>query len=122
MFDMCRNSLRLIVMTIAIAGLGTAAHAQTVRGLNEAPGAQRSSDVTGDAPPLFLGEPEAQIKGDKIKRETFRSQPAGQNQNWNLDIGRFQPPIHDDPNQVADDLTENYSGMRLRLPFRGGTK
>mgnify|MGYP007073204953 CR=1 FL=1 len=70
----------------------------------------------------FLMEPDAQLKGDRIKDETFNSQPAGQNQNWNLDIGRFQPKINDDPNRVAPDLEGDYSGLRLRLPLRGGLR
>lgn len=70
----------------------------------------------------FLLEPEIEIKGDRIKRETYRSQPAGQNQNWNLDIGRFQPKIDDDPNDLIEDDKQGYSGMRLRLPLRGGLR
>lgn len=76
----------------------------------------------GQTPSPFLLEPEAQIRGDNIKSQTYNSQPAGENKNWNLDIGRFQPPVNEDPNRLADDLEGSYSGMRLRLPFRGRTE
>lgn len=88
--------------------------------LNTVPGEAPGTGAGTISP--FLMEPDAQIKGDRIKDETFKSLPAGQNQNWNLDIGRFQPKINDDPNGVAPDLEGDYSGMRLRLPLRGGLR
>ena len=73
-------------------------------------------------PSEFLMEPDAQIKGFNIKQRTFRSQAVGQNKAWDLDIGRFQGGIDEDPNHVFEDLdNDTYSGMRLRLPFRGRT-
>jgi hypothetical protein len=115
--------LLLIFVSIIVAGSCLPATAQPVKGVTDegvTPGG--NSVPSGETPSQFLMDPEAQIKGNDIKRKTYRSQPAGQNQNWNLDIGRFQPPINEDPNQLAEDLEDsNYSGVRLRLPFRGRT-
>ena len=119
---MCpRHPQYLIVAALALT-LTTPAGAQPVKGLDAPVGADASSPSSGEAGSQFLIEPEVGIKGDRIKRQTYRSQAAGQNRNWNLDIGRFQAPTNEDPNQLADDLTNsNFSGMRLRLPFRGRT-
>lgn len=100
-------------MVLFALALGPA-HAQSP------PNDSQSQNTAPAQPSPFLLEPEFKVKGDEIKSQTYRSQPAGQNQNWNLDIGRFQPKFEDDPNKLAPDLEGNYSGMRLRLPLRGG--
>lgn len=107
----------------ALAAAPYAAQAQTVRGL-DSPGVgdTQGSSANSGPPSSFIIEPEAQIEGDRIKQQTYRSQAIGKNRNWDLDIGRFQAPIDEDPNGLAEDLEDsNYSGMRLRLPFRGRT-
>jgi len=103
------------IATLLLYGFAQSANAQV-------PQPDLVPENTQQAAPAspFLLEPEVEIKGDEIKRETYRSQSAGQNQNWNLDIGRFQPKINDDPNDLIDDDKQGYSGMRLRLPLRGG--
>ncbi|MDA7947614.1 MAG: hypothetical protein MPJ78_09055 [Hyphomicrobiaceae bacterium] len=106
----------VIVLATLAAPRGDA-RAQAVRGLD----AQDSNGQPG-APSSFIIEPDAQIKGDQIKQRTYRSQAVGKNRNWDLDIGRFQPLINEDPSGLAEDIEDNdYSGMRLRLPFRGRT-
>lgn len=117
---LCRQAILAAFLT---ASASSSAYAQAngpSAPLNTTPGATPQDGAGAISP--FLMEPEAQIKGDRIKEETFNSQPTGQNQNWNLDIGRFQPKINDDPNRVAPDLEEDYSGIRLRLPLRGGLR
>ena len=116
--------LSLIAAMAALAGGMSYAGAQSVQGLpdnaaaNRAPGGAPATQE----PSQFLIEPGTQIEGDNIKQQTFRSQAAGQNRNWNLDIGRFQGGIDEDPNRVFEDLdNDTYSGLRLRLPFRGRT-
>ena len=111
------SALSALLVAIAVSAFPSWSQAQNVKGV----GTEESKDSA--TPPLielspFLLEPEVQIRGDQIKQETYRSQPAGQGQNWNLDIGRFQSPINEDPNDLAQDLEQPYSGMRLRLPFR----
>ncbi|MEM8743128.1 MAG: hypothetical protein AAGF14_00680 [Pseudomonadota bacterium] len=91
-----------------------------MRGL-DSPGTGEAPPSTG-APSSFIIEPDAQIQGDQIKQQTYRSQSVGKNQNWDLDIGRFQAPYNEDPAGLAEDIEDSdYSGMRLRLPFRGRT-
>ncbi len=116
-----RNPLFLAVAALVLT-LAAPVSAQAVKGLNAQGGApDASSLLSGEAPSQFLIEPEAEIMGDRIKLQTYRSQAVGQNKNWDLDIGRFQAPINEDPSGLADDLTNStFSGMRLRLPFRGG--
>lgn len=116
-----RELVQAAALALAIAGSAVQARAQGVPSATADSATPPIVNPSAGSSP-FLLDPGAQIEGDRIKRETYRSQPAGQNQNWNLDIGRFQPQVDDDPNQLADDLKENYSGMRLRLPFRGGTE
>jgi hypothetical protein len=121
------QSLRLSLIT-AMAALivwVSPAGAQNIPALPDnaaattAPGAEPDIQV----PSEFLIEPDAQIKGLAIKQKTYRSQAVGQNKGWDLDIGRFQGGIDEDPNRVFEDLdNDTYSGMRLRLPFLGGTK
>ncbi|GBE43970.1 hypothetical protein BMS3Bbin10_02054 [bacterium BMS3Bbin10] len=118
---MRQRSPQFLLSAALALTLAAPAGAQSVKGLN-APGAGAPSLPSSEAPSQFLIEPEAEIKGDRIKQQTYRSQAVGQNRNWDLDIGRFQAPINEDPNQLADDLTNSdFSGMRLRLPFRGRT-
>ena len=119
---MRRKSQQILFAAALTFACAAPAGAQSVQGVNNPGGAPAASSLpSGDPLSLFLLEPEAEIKGNRIKQQTYRSQAAGQNKNWNLDIGRFQAPVNEDPNQLADDLTEgNFSGMRLRLPFRGG--
>jgi len=119
---MRRKSQQILFAAALTFACAAPAGAQSVQGVNNPGGAPAASSLpSGDPLSLFLLEPEAEIKGNRIKQQTYRSQAAGQNRNWNLDIGRFQAPVNEDPNQLADDLTEgNFSGMRLRLPFRGG--
>jgi len=111
----------IAVLLLALAVFVPAAKAQTVKGIDSPEaGAGQQPAISGGAPSSFLIEPDAQIKGDKIKRQTYRSQSVGQNKNWDLDIGRFQAPINEDPNRLMEDLDDsNYSGMRLRLPLGG---
>jgi len=113
----------LVSLILALAGPYARAYSQNIKGLNDNGGtAAQKSLPLGQTPSQFLIEPEAQIKGDKIKNQTYRTQPAGQNKNWDLDIGRFQPPITSEPDQFAvDPEIDTYTGMRLRLPFRGRT-
>ena len=117
--------LSLIATMAALAGGMSFAVAQSVQGLpNNAtanPAPQGAPAV--QLPSEFLIEPDAQIEGLNIKQHTFRSQAVGKNKTWDLDIGRFQGEIEEDPNRVFEDLdNDTYSGMRLRLPFRGGTR
>lgn len=118
------NHLKITaVLVFALAAPHHGALAQAVKGL-DAPdaGANSPAGIDADKPSSFLIEPEAEIKGDQIKRRTYRSQAVGQNKNWDLDIGGFQAPVDEDPNRLVEDLEDsNYSGMRLRLPFRGRT-
>jgi len=117
--------LSLITVMAAFTVWVSSSVAQTVPGL---PDNAAANTVSGAAPVIqvpseFLIEPDAQIKGLSIKQKTYRSQAVGQNKAWDLDIGRFQGGIEEDPNRVFEDLdNETYSGMRLRLPFLGGTK
>lgn len=108
------------VVCLAMGAFQPNATAQTVRGL-DSPGTGEAPPSAG-APSSFIIEPDAQIKGDQIKQQTYRSQSVGKNQNWDLDIGRFQAPYNEDPAGLAEDIEDSdYSGMRLRLPFRGRT-
>ena len=108
------------VVIFATGAFQADVQAQTVRGL-DSPGAGEGAPPAG-TPPSFIIEPDAQIKGDQIKQQTYRSQAVGKNQNWDLDIGRFQAPYNEDPQGLAEDIQDSdYSGMRLRLPFRGRT-
>lgn len=113
----------LVSLTLALAGAYAPAYSQNIKDLNENGGnAAQKSPPLNETPSQFLIEPETQIKGDRIKNQTYRTQQAGQNKNWDLDIGRFQPPITDEPDQFAvDPEIDTYTGMRLRLPFRGRT-
>ncbi len=64
----------------------------------------------------------AEQEGEAIKSQTYRSTPIGSNQNWSLDIGRFQSGGPDDPvslDERLDQLHQGYAGMRLRVPLRG---
>ncbi len=113
----------LVSLILALAGAYAPVYSQNIKNPNDNGGnaAQKSTPVS-ETPSQFLIEPEAQIKGDRIKNQTYRTQQAGQNKNWDLDIGRFQPPITDEPDQFAvDPEIDTYTGMRLRLPFRGRT-
>lgn len=119
---MSRRSPQVLILAALALALAAPSVAQSVKGLDAPGGADASSPSQGEGTSQFLIEPEAEIKGDRIKQQTYRSQAVGQNRNWDLDIGRFQAPINEDPNQFADDLTNSdFSGMRLRLPFRGRT-
>lgn len=123
---MSRTLLATVVGPIAFAGLLAVLswpHTPEARAQNVDTTAESAAGTAPAQPEQspFLLEPEVQIKGDNIKSQTYNTQPAGQNKNWNLDIGRFQPQVNEDPNRLADDLDTDYSGMRLRLPFRGRT-
>lgn len=120
---MCRTSQKILFAAALSFACAAPASAQSIKGdIGAGGGPAASSLPSEDTLSPFLIEPDAAIQGNLIKQQTYRSQAAGQNRNWNLDIGRFQTPIDEDPNKLADDLTEgNYSGMRFRLPFRGGT-
>ena len=116
--------LSLIAAMTALAGAMSSAVAQSGPGGNDnaAANAAPAGVPAIQAPSDFLMEPDAQIEGLNIKQRTYRSQAVGQNKAWDLDIGRFQGEIDQDPNRVYEDLDNNtYSGMRLRLPFRGRT-
>ena len=121
MFRRLSHYMAAAILTLILTA---SAGAQTVKGLDDPDGTTGVPSLpSGDAPSQFLIEPDAAIKGNNIKQQTYRSQATGQNKNWNLDIGRFQTPINEDPNQVAEDLKDrNFSGMRFRLPLRGGTR
>ena len=109
------------VLLLALSAFVPATVAQTVKGIDDPEvGTGQQPAIGGGSPSSFLIEPDAQIKGEKIKRQTYRSQSVGQNKNWDLDIGRFQAPINEDPNRLMEDIDDsNYSGMRLRLPLGG---
>ncbi len=119
---MYRTSLQILFAAAVTFACAAPVSAQSVKGVNSPDEALAASPNPSDgALSLFLLEPEAEIQGNRIKQQTYRSQAAGQNKNWNLDIGRFQEPVNEDPNQLAEELREgNFSGMRFRLPFRGG--
>jgi hypothetical protein len=130
MFNHRRKMLLLASLALVLAGPYAPVAAQIVKGLNDniGGGATQHTLPSGEGPSQFLLDPDAQIKGDTIKQQTFRSDPAGQNKNWNLDIGRFQGDYRVDPNSVVspsralEDLdNDTFSGVRLRLPFRGRT-
>jgi hypothetical protein len=124
MFNHRPTMLPIACLVLALAGPFTPAIAQTIQGLNNNTGidnAARGAQPPGGGSSQFLIEPETQIKGDVIKQKTYRTDPAGQNQNWNLDIGRFQGDYTEDTDHTLKDLdNDTFSGMRLRLPFRGG--
>ncbi len=126
MFNSCRKIFYVAGLALALAGQYTPGNAQNVRGLNEnsvSGGTTQPALPPSEGASQFLIEPEAQIKGDTIKQKTYRSDPAGQNQNWNLDIGRFQGDYNEDPKSALDAPdNDTFSGVRLRLPFRGGTE
>ena len=113
--------LSLIAAAVTLIGGGISAFAQSIQGLPDNSADERPHSE-------FLLEPDAQIQGENIKQQTFRSQAAGKNKNWDLDIGRFQGKIDEDPNNslynhtIEDANRDTFSGMRLRLPFRGGTE
>lgn len=123
MFSQHRKMLLIACMALAVAGPYAPAAAQNVQGLNDnSGGAARPAQPPVEGPSQFIIEPEAQIKGDTIKQQTYRSDPAGQNKNWNLDIGRFQGDYKENPNRALESQdNDTFSGMRLRLPFRGRT-
>lgn len=120
--------LSLIAAMSALAGGMSSAVAQNVQGVpdnaaaNSAPGGVPAIQM----PSEFLMEPDAQIEGFNIKQQTYRSKAVGQNKAWDLDIGRFQGRYDEDPNNLNNAVQEldeeTYSGMRLRLPFRGRTE
>ncbi len=118
----------LVSLILALAGAYAPVYSQNIKGLNENGGnaAQKSTPVS-ETPSQFLIEPEAQIKGDRIKKQTYRTQQVGQNKNWDLDMGRFQGKLDEDPNNphsnrtIEDVNRDTFTGMRLRLPFRGRT-
>jgi hypothetical protein len=123
---MSRTLLTSIVSPIALAGLLAVlswphAPEACAQGVDTTVGSATGTASAQPEQSPFLLEPDVQIKGDNIKSQTYNTQPAGQNKNWNLDIGRFQPQVKEDPNRLADDIDTDYSGMRLRLPFRGRT-
>jgi hypothetical protein len=130
MFNHRRKMLLLASLALVLAGPYAPVAAQNIKGLNDNIGGDATQHTlpSGEGPSQFLIDPDAQIKGDAIKQQTFRSDPAGQNKNWNLDIGRFQGDYRVDPNSVVspsralEDLdNDTFSGVRLRLPFRGRT-
>jgi hypothetical protein len=118
----------LVALILALAGAYAPVYSQNIKDLNENGGnaAQKSTPVS-ETPSQFLIEPEAQIKGDRIKKQTYRTQQVGQNKNWDLDMGRFQGKLDEDPNNphsnrtIEDVNRDTFTGMRLRLPFRGRT-
>ena len=123
MFNLRRKIQFMTFLTLVLAWPYAPVTAQTVKGLdNNSSGTSQPTLSMGEGKSEFLIDPEAQIKGENIKQHTYRSDPAGQNKNWNLDIGRFQDEYKDDPNRISDKLdNDSFSGMRLRLPFRGRT-
>lgn len=69
-----------------------------------------------------LIDPQVQRDADEIKKQTWRSAPAGEQGNWTLDIGRFEEDKDEEQDlreRISEDV-ESYSGMRLRLPLKGG--
>lgn len=99
---------------LLFAGTATSALAQT------AP-SQPPSDLS-TLPPSTLVDPQAEKDAARIKSQTWRSAPVGQNKNWNLDIGHFKEDksLEQDLRQRIDEDVDAYSGMRLRLPLKGG--
>lgn len=130
MFDNYRELLRSVAVVLVLAVSGSLANAQTIRGIDEY-GGEGMDDYHGslagsaNADGLtseFIIEQETETKGANIKLNSFNSKAVGQNKNWDLDMGRFQEELRSDPNQPQiDKFKENYSGMRLKLPFRGRT-
>jgi len=123
MLNLLRKIQFMTILTLALAWPYAPVAAQNVKGLdNNSGGTSRPTLSLGEGKSEFLIDPEAQIKGENNKLHTYRSDPAGQNKNWNLDIGRFQDEYKEDPNRIAEELDkDSFSGVRLRLPFRGRT-
>lgn len=113
----------LLTLLLVLTSVMSNAQAQVPAPTAEPGTANLPENTSREPTSPFLIEPDAQLKGDKIKQQTYKSQPAGENQNWNLDIGRFQEPIDTNPPLTdSEKLNENYTGMRLRLPLRGKTR
>lgn len=122
MQPMCLSLITLLATLVVFAASAGAQNAATEPS-SASTIAAPDTPSANQGPSEFLIEPDAQLKGLTIKQKTYRSGAVGQKKAWDLDIGRFQGGYEQDPNRVFEDTDENnYSGMRLRLPFLGGTK
>lgn len=68
----------------------------------------------------FQVDPIIEQQADRIKQQTYRSRGVGEQKTWNLDIGRFQDNIPEPRQDFLDEPIGSYSGLRLRMPLRGG--
>lgn len=119
-----RHKIRFITfLTLVLAWPYAPVTAQQVKGLDSnISGTSQPTLTLGEGKSDFLIDPDAEIKGENNRLHTYRTDPAGQNKNWNLDIGRFQDEYKEDPNRISEELdNDSFSGVRLRLPFRGRT-
>ena len=78
------------------------------------------------APPgleTTLGEttldPDAQLDAERIREKTYRSQPVGEVGNWSLDVGNFATEPTPQEKEFDTAPQDSYTGLRLRLPFKG---
>lgn len=73
----------------------------------------------GYSPALTL-DPDAQRQADQIRKEQYKSDTIGQGGNLSLDIGKFVTEPDPIERSMPDVQEDSYTGMRLRLPLRGG--
>ncbi|MEC9368628.1 MAG: hypothetical protein VX871_08035 [Pseudomonadota bacterium] len=71
------------------------------------------------APSMAL-DPDAQRRADQIRREQYKSETIGQGGNLSLDVGKFVTDTNPVERSLPDVQEESYTGMRLRLPLKGG--
>jgi len=130
MCDKYRELLSINAVALALAMSVSLANAQIIHGIEEygeegmedyhgsLAGSVYPEGLTSD----FIIKQETETQGSNIKLKSFNTKAIGQNKNWDLDIGSFQEELRSDPNQVQIDIhKENFTGMRLKLPFRGRT-
>ena len=128
MFDNYRKLLSVTAVTLALAISGSPVNAQNIQGILEY-GEEGMEDYDGSLAGVdyldgmasdFIIKQDTETQGATIKLKSYNTKAVGQNKNWDLDIGSFQEDLRSDPNQLQiDNYKEHYTGMRLKLPFRG---
>lgn len=73
-------------------------------------------------PKSYILDPQLEKDAEKIKSQTYRSKPIGQQQKWNLDIGYFDREYSEeavDPRERLEEQDDGFAGIRLSVPLTG---